>query len=393
MKKGLGKGLNALLPSIAGNGEQQAAVVDLEIGKIEPNTEQPRKHFDEEALRQLADSIAAVGVVQPIIVTDEGSYYRIVAGERRWRASRLAGRKTVPAIIRSFSKEQSMEVALIENLQRQDLNPIEEALGYERLMSDFGYTQEKLAQAVGRSRPAIANAVRLLRLPERLRDLTARGKLSPGHARALLSVEDRAQRDALADEIIERELSVRQTELLVSGEGDLRHEIAAAGTRGAAAGGGSTAGAGGVARVGTGAAADGAARGGGSTGGAARGAAGSEGAARGAAGSEGAARAGGAVGPADGALGYGSGAYGSGARAFGAAGPEGAEGRGAVVGGAGSPAHAAVLKQLEDTLRSHFNTNVALTSAARGKGGRIVIEYYGEEELQRILEQFGIPPL
>ena len=211
-KKALGKGLNALLPSA--EFENQSFIINIDLNKIEPNIDQPRKDFNEETILELAESIKEVGVIQPIIVSDEGSFYRIIAGERRWRASRIAGLTEIPVIIKNISKEQSMEISLIENIQRQDLNPIEEALGYERLMTEFHYTQEKLSKVVGKSRPTISNAIRLLKLSDNIRQKLSSGELSAGHARALLSLSSDEAKEFLADKILQNELNVRQSESL-----------------------------------------------------------------------------------------------------------------------------------------------------------------------------------
>ena len=211
-KKALGKGLNALLPSA--EFENQSFIINIDLNKIEPNIDQPRKDFNEETILELAESIKEVGVIQPIIVSDEGSFYRIIAGERRWRASRIAGLTEIPVIIKNISKEQSMEISLIENIQRQDLNPIEEALGYERLMTEFHYTQEKLSKVVGKSRPTISNAIRLLKLSDNIRQKLSSGELSAGHARALLSLSSDEAKEFLTDKILQNELNVRQSESL-----------------------------------------------------------------------------------------------------------------------------------------------------------------------------------
>lgn len=212
MKKGLGKGLGALIASAE---TDDNGVKELRINEIEPNVGQPRKNFNDEKLSQLAESIKQHGVVQPLIVQKDGDTYRIVAGERRWRASRIAGLQTVPVIVRDLSNKQVMEIALIENLQREDLNPIEEAEAYERLMDEFGMTQEEISITVGKSRPAIANSVRLLTLQVKIRDMVITGEISSGHARAILSIEDKAMQLNAVEEIIKKELNVRETELLV----------------------------------------------------------------------------------------------------------------------------------------------------------------------------------
>lgn len=212
IKKGLGKGLGAL---IAADENDAGGVRELKINEIEPNTNQPRKSFDDEKLQQLADSIKKHGIVQPIIVKKENDTYRIVAGERRWRAARLAGLSTVPVIIKELSNRQVMEVALIENLQREDLNPVEEAEAYERLMKEYDMTQEEISNTVGKSRPAIANSLRLLNLTEKVKEYLIRGDLTSGHARALLAIEDKEIQEKAAKEIIEKKFNVRDTEKLV----------------------------------------------------------------------------------------------------------------------------------------------------------------------------------
>lgn len=211
-KKGLGKGLGALL-SVDGIPEtQKDSVVELKINDISPNSEQPRKRFKEEALQELADSIKENGVIQPIIVSKRGTGYRIVAGERRWRASRLAGMKVIPAIVRDLTDQQTMEQALIENIQRQDLNPLEEAFAMDNLMKEHGLTQEALAKKLGKSRPAIANTLRLINIDESLQDFIRNGDLSAGHARALLAITDKDEQKKAADVVMIKEMSVRETE-------------------------------------------------------------------------------------------------------------------------------------------------------------------------------------
>ncbi|NLH96603.1 MAG: ParB/RepB/Spo0J family partition protein [Clostridiaceae bacterium] len=212
MKKGLGKGLGALL----GTDEPvSSGVTEVRITDIEPNANQPRKSFDDEKLAALAESIKQHGVVQPLIVQQDGDSYRIVAGERRWRAARRAGLETVPVIVRDLSDRQVMEVALIENLQREDLNPIEEAEAYEKLISEYGMTQEEVASVVGKSRPAITNSIRLLSLDDEIKSRLISGEISSGHARALLSLDDKDLRRKAMQEIIEKGLSVRETERLI----------------------------------------------------------------------------------------------------------------------------------------------------------------------------------
>lgn len=212
IKKGLGKGLGALISSAD---TENSGVREMKINEIEPNVGQPRKYFNDDKLSQLAESIKLHGIVQPLIVKREEDTYKIVAGERRWRAARLAGLESVPVIVKDLSSKEVMEIALIENIQREDLNPIEEAEAYEKLISEFGMTQEDISVAVGRSRPAIANAVRLLTLQEKLKNLVINGDLSSGHARALLSIEDKTLQIKASEEILGKGLNVRETEKLV----------------------------------------------------------------------------------------------------------------------------------------------------------------------------------
>lgn len=210
-QSGLGKGLGALM--LENNTDSMVSTDTLAINDIIPNKEQPRKTFDETALQELSDSIAQHGVLQPLLVrplTTGG--YQLVAGERRWRASRLAGLKEVPVIIKELSDTEAMEIAIIENLQREDLNPIEEAEGLQALIYKCGYTQEEVATSVGKSRPAITNALRLLRLPEDVRQMTKDGDISAGHARALLAFDNEAMMCECAKQIIEKKLTVRDVE-------------------------------------------------------------------------------------------------------------------------------------------------------------------------------------
>lgn len=214
--KGLGKGLGALLQNTEPVSEIiKGAIVDLKINDISPNAEQPRKSFDQEKLNELAGSIRENGIIQPIIVCRGPTGYKIVAGERRWRAARMAGLSVIPAIIRELTDLQVLQHALIENIQRQDLNPLEEAFALEKLIKEHAMTQEKLASVVGRSRPAIANTLRLLNLPPDLQSLVMNEELSAGHARALLALSDSAVQKKAAATILSRELSVRDTEKLV----------------------------------------------------------------------------------------------------------------------------------------------------------------------------------
>ena len=210
-QRGLGKGLGALIDDFSVN-EEQGAVTKLPLQKVEPNPNQPRKQFDEEQLQALADSIAEHGLLQPLAVRDMGGYYQIIAGERRWRACRLAGVKEVPVVIIEADERKVMELAMVENLQRQDLNPMEEAEGYHTLIHEFGLSQEQAAEKVGKSRPAVANALRLLGLSEELKEMVVDGRLSAGHARAILSLPSAKLQKVAAQKVIALELSVRQTE-------------------------------------------------------------------------------------------------------------------------------------------------------------------------------------
>ena len=208
---GLGKGLNAIF--IENDSETEGGTVTLKISEIEPNRTQPRKEFDEQALSELAESISQHGLLQPLLVrplTLGG--YQIVAGERRYRASRMAGLTEVPVIIKELTDTETMEIALIENLQREDLSPVEEALGYKALIDEHGFSQEEVAKSVGKSRPAVANALRLLKLPDNIMEYLKDGKISAGHQRALLTLENEELMTELADEIVAKDLSVRQVE-------------------------------------------------------------------------------------------------------------------------------------------------------------------------------------
>jgi ParB family chromosome partitioning protein len=212
---GLGRGLGALIPRHAaeGGGEDEAVLLDLPVGDIVPNPNQPRSHFDEDALESLTGSVRELGVLQPVLVRDlGGGRYELVAGERRWRAAKRAGLVTIPAVVRESQGAASLETALVENLHRQDLNPLEEAAAYRQLLDDFGFTHEELARRVGRSRPALTNALRLFQLSPSLQRLVADGRLSAGHARALLPLADPAAQETLARRAIAEELSVRQVE-------------------------------------------------------------------------------------------------------------------------------------------------------------------------------------
>ena len=213
--KGLGRGLGALLGDFTDELEKKSAYQLLPIYKVEPNPDQPRHDFDEEELQLLADSITVHGVIQPLTVRETGNgYYQIIAGERRWRASRLAGLSEIPAVIIEADDRKAMELALIENLQRQDLNPVEESLGYQALISEYGLTQEEAAARVGKSRPTVANSLRLLHLPDSVLDLLRQGSLTSGHARAILSLKSEKEQLEAAQKICALGLSVRQAELL-----------------------------------------------------------------------------------------------------------------------------------------------------------------------------------
>ena len=215
-KGGLGRGLDSLLSDNSLEETSAAQPVILNLMEIEPNKDQARKKFDDEALSELADSIAQHGVLQPLLVRPIiGGGYQLVAGERRWRASRIAGLTQVPAIIKELSDTDAAVISLIENLQREDLNPVEEAFGFASLIKDFNLTQEEAAQRVGKSRPAVANALRLLKLPESVLDLVRENKLSAGHAKALASLNDENLIVTTAQTVIEKGLSVRETEKLV----------------------------------------------------------------------------------------------------------------------------------------------------------------------------------
>lgn len=210
VKKGLGKGLGALISNEAT--EDEAGIIELRINEIEPNAGQPRKFFDDEKLVQLSESIKQHGIIQPIIVKKDNNRYIIIAGERRWRAAKLAGLGKVPVLIKDFTNRQVMEVALIENLQREDLNPIEEADAFLHLMNEFDMTQEQIAETIGRSRPAIANALRLLGLTDEVKKYIVSGDLTSGHARTLVIIQEPEIQLRAADYIIANKLSVRETE-------------------------------------------------------------------------------------------------------------------------------------------------------------------------------------
>lgn len=214
-QKGLGKGLGALLGDFNDETMEQSAYQMLPIYKVEPNPDQPRQDFDEEELQALADSITVHGIIQPLTVRQmPNGYYQIIAGERRWRAARIAQLREVPVVVIEADDKKAMELALIENLQRQDLNPVEEALGYQSLMEDHGLTQEEAAKRVGKSRPAVANALRLLGLSAEVLEKVRSGALSAGHARAVLTLKTERKQLEAAQKIVALGLSVRQAELL-----------------------------------------------------------------------------------------------------------------------------------------------------------------------------------
>ena len=222
-KGGLGKGLDALfIDNDTGVG---SGAVTVRLSEVEPNKNQPRKDFDENALAELADSIRQHGVLQPLLVRPQtNGGYQIVAGERRWRASRMAGLSEIPVVIREMSDTETMEIGLIENLQREDLNPVEEAMGYRELMDVCGLTQDEVASRVGKSRPAVANALRLLRLPDQVMQLVRSGEISAGHARALLALEDTDRMAETAKKIAKGELTVRDVERLGKRQRDAASE-------------------------------------------------------------------------------------------------------------------------------------------------------------------------
>lgn len=227
MKKGLGKGLDSLItdkvntkPAAAKSAEKPksghaADAIMMDIKKIEPNRDQPRKKFDEDALIELADSMKQFGVLQPLLVQERDDYYEIIAGERRWRAAKIAGIKELPVLIKKLTDQQIMEISLIENIQREDLNPIEEAMAFKRLLTEFHLKQDEVAERVSKSRTAVTNAMRLLKLNEKVQQMVIDEMLTTGHARALLGIEDQEQQYAIAQKIFDEKLSVRDTEKLV----------------------------------------------------------------------------------------------------------------------------------------------------------------------------------
>lgn len=226
-KARIGKGLDALIPSggvtktveKASKVTDKDGVVNVKISKVEPNREQPRKNFDEDALQELAESIKQFGVLQPILVQERDDYYEIIAGERRWRAANIAGLKEVPVIIRNLTEQEIVEIALIENIQREDLNPIEEAQAYKRLLTEFNLKQDEVAERVSKSRTAVTNSMRLLKLSDDVQQMVIDEMITTGHARALLAIEDQEQQYILAQKVFDEKLSVRDIEKLVKNLG------------------------------------------------------------------------------------------------------------------------------------------------------------------------------
>ncbi len=221
--KGLGRGLSALIPEDDEKSEvivkeivvKEPAEIKVRLSQIEPNKEQPRKMFDEDALIELSESIKQYGVLQPLLVQKKEDYYEIIAGERRWRAAKLAGVKEVPVVIKDYSDQEIMEIALIENIQREDLNPIEEAQAYQRLIKDYKLKQDEIAEKVSKSRATITNSLRLLKLDKRVQEMVMEGKLSNGHARTIISVEDKDKQFMIAQKIFDENLNVREVEKLM----------------------------------------------------------------------------------------------------------------------------------------------------------------------------------
>ena len=223
-KRGLGKGLDSMIPDkIVNTKKSEESIVSenvsreslININDIEPNKEQPRKHFDEDAIHELADSIKQFGIIQPIILQKKGKFYSIIAGERRWRAARVAGLKEVPAIIKEYTPQEIMEIALIENIQREDLNPIEEALAYQNLIKEFNLKQDEVADRVSKSREAVTNSMRLLKLDKRVQQMLIDSMISSGHARTLLPLEEQDIQYQVATKVFDEKLSVRDTEKLI----------------------------------------------------------------------------------------------------------------------------------------------------------------------------------
>ncbi len=226
-KGGLGKGIDSLIPNKVSakaapeagetkkKNEKVVEGIFVNINKVEPNREQPRKNFDEDALVELSESIKQFGVLQPLLVQDKKGYYEIVAGERRWRAAKMAELKEIPVIIKDLTEQEKAEISLIENIQREDLNPIEEAVAYKKLLTEFNLKQDELAERVSKSRTAITNSMRLLKLNERVQEMVIAGRLTTGHARALLGIDDSERQLEIAEEVADNKLNVRDTEKLV----------------------------------------------------------------------------------------------------------------------------------------------------------------------------------
>ena len=239
-RNGLGKGLDSLIPNkTAGKSEKPSAKkpsddskkedktgeVMVKINSVEPNREQPRKDFDEDSLVELADSIKQFGILQPLIVQQKKDYYEIIAGERRWRAAKMAGIKEVPVIIKNYTDQEIVEISLIENIQRENLNPIEEAMAFKRLLEEFDLKQDEVAERVSKSRTAVTNSMRLLKLSERVQQMIIDDMISTGHARALLALDDEEQQYQLANRIFDEKLSVRETEKLVKALKDPKKSV------------------------------------------------------------------------------------------------------------------------------------------------------------------------
>lgn len=230
LKRGLGKGLDSLIPtnvmmesevkhatvSTASSAEEEKdGTLMVKLSKVEPNREQPRKNFDEDSLQELAESLKQFGMLQPILVQNRGDYYEIIAGERRWRAAKIAGLKEVPVIVRELTDQEIVEISLIENIQREDLNPIEEAQAYKRLLTEFHLKQDEVAERVSKSRTAVTNSMRLLKLCGEVQKMVVDDMISTGHARALISIEDPEEQYLIAQKIFDEKLSVREVEKLV----------------------------------------------------------------------------------------------------------------------------------------------------------------------------------
>ena len=232
--RGLGKGLDTLIPtgkvevkskkSTEKSNEVKEPTTTVKITMVEPNREQPRKNFDQDALEELADSIKQYGLIQPIVVQDRKTYYEIIAGERRWRAAKIAGLKEVPVIIKNYTEQEIVEISLIENIQRENLNPIEEAMAYKRLLNEFNLKQDEVAERVSKSRTAVTNSMRLLKLCDEVQQMIIDEMITTGHARALISVEDPEQQYILAQKIFDEKLSVRDVEKLVKDLGKTKKE-------------------------------------------------------------------------------------------------------------------------------------------------------------------------